>query len=110
MLAETIPLDVVYEDDDVLVIAKPAGLVVHPGAGNPRHTLQNALLGKDPSLAALPRAGIIHRLDKDTSGLLVVARTACAHTALCATASRTLGRARVSRDLRRRDDGRGHGR
>ena len=82
VLAETIPLDVVYEDDDVLVIAKPAGLVVHPGAGNPRHTLQNALLGRDPALAALPRAGIVHRLDKDTSGLLVVARTACAQTAL----------------------------
>ena len=67
----------------MLVIDKPAGLVVHPGAGNPRHTLQNALLGlRSASLAALPRAGIIHRLDKDTSGLLVVARTIEAHTAL----------------------------
>jgi 23S rRNA pseudouridine1911/1915/1917 synthase len=64
------------------VIDKPAGLVVHPGAGNPRHTLQNALLGLDPSLAALPRAGLIHRLDKDTSGLLVVARTPEAQTSL----------------------------
>jgi 23S rRNA pseudouridine1911/1915/1917 synthase len=82
VLAETIPLDVVYEDAEVLVIDKPAGLVVHPGAGNSRHTLQNALLGKDPSLAVLPRAGIVHRLDKDTSGLLVVARTTRAQTAL----------------------------
>jgi 23S rRNA pseudouridine1911/1915/1917 synthase len=82
VLAEAIALDVVYEDSQVLVLDKPAGLVVHPGAGNPRHTLQNALLGRDPNLAALPRAGIIHRLDKDTSGLLVVARTLEAHTAL----------------------------
>jgi 23S rRNA pseudouridine1911/1915/1917 synthase len=80
--AEEIPLDVVLEDRDVWVINKPAGLVVHPGAGNPRHTLQNALLGLDPRLAALPRAGIIHRLDKDTSGLLVVARSEAAHTEL----------------------------
>jgi 23S rRNA pseudouridine1911/1915/1917 synthase len=79
---ERLPLDVVFEDEDVRVINKPAGLVVHPGAGNPRHTLQNALLGLDPKLAALPRAGIIHRLDKDTSGLLVVARTEVAHTSL----------------------------
>jgi 23S rRNA pseudouridine1911/1915/1917 synthase len=82
MEAESIPLQVVHEDADLLVIDKPAGLVVHPGAGNPRHTLQNALLGFDPSLAALPRAGLIHRLDKDTSGLLVVARTREAHTSL----------------------------
>jgi 23S rRNA pseudouridine1911/1915/1917 synthase len=82
VLPEAIALDVVHEDSDVLVIDKPAGLVVHPGAGNPRHTMQNALLGRDPSLAALPRAGIIHRLDKDTSGLLVVARTREAHTSL----------------------------
>jgi 23S rRNA pseudouridine1911/1915/1917 synthase len=79
---EAIALRLVYEDADVLVIDKPAGLVVHPGAGNPRHTLQNALLGLDPSLAALPRAGLIHRLDKDTSGLLVVARTPQAQTSL----------------------------
>jgi 23S rRNA pseudouridine1911/1915/1917 synthase len=81
-LPENIPLHLVYEDRDVLVVDKPVGLVVHPGAGNPRHTLQNALLGFDPSLAVLPRAGIIHRLDKDTSGLLVVARTPEAHTSL----------------------------
>src|SRR5450631_1960825 len=82
VLPEAIALRLVHEDRDVLVIDKPAGLVVHPGAGNPRHTLQNALLGLDSSLAALPRAGLIHRLDKDTSGLLVVARTLEAHTSL----------------------------
>jgi 23S rRNA pseudouridine1911/1915/1917 synthase len=82
VLAEAIALKLVHEDRDVLVVDKPAGLVVHPGAGNPRHTLQNALLGFDPSLAALPRAGLIHRLDKDTSGLLVVARTREAQTSL----------------------------
>jgi 23S rRNA pseudouridine1911/1915/1917 synthase len=82
VLPEAIALRLVHEDGDVLVIDKPAGLVVHPGAGNPRHTLQNALLGLDSSLAALPRAGLIHRLDKDTSGLLVVARTAEAQTSL----------------------------
>jgi 23S rRNA pseudouridine1911/1915/1917 synthase len=82
VLPEAIALRLVHEDADVLVIDKPAGLVVHPGAGNPRHTLQNALLGLDASLAALPRAGLIHRLDKDTSGLLVVARTPEAQTSL----------------------------
>jgi len=82
VLPEAIALRLVHEDRDVLVIDKPAGLVVHPGAGNPRHTLQNALLGWDPGLAALPRAGLIHRLDKDTSGLLVVARTPQAQTSL----------------------------
>ena len=82
VLPEAIELRLVHEDRDVLVIDKPAGLVVHPGAGNPRHTLQNALLGLDPALAALPRAGLIHRLDKDTSGLLVVARTPQAQTSL----------------------------
>jgi 23S rRNA pseudouridine1911/1915/1917 synthase len=82
VLPEAIALCRIHEDADVLVIDKPAGLVVHPGAGNPRHTLQNALLGLDPKLAALPRAGLIHRLDKDTSGLLVVARTPEAHTSL----------------------------
>jgi 23S rRNA pseudouridine1911/1915/1917 synthase len=80
--AEMIALNIVHQDRDCLVIDKPAGLVVHPGAGNPRHTLQNALLGFDASLAALPRAGLIHRLDKDTSGLLVVARNQEAQTAL----------------------------
>jgi 23S rRNA pseudouridine1911/1915/1917 synthase len=82
VLPEAIALRLVHEDRDLLVVDKPAGLVVHPGAGNPRHTLQNALLGLDPTLAALPRAGLIHRLDKDTSGLLLVARTPEAQTAL----------------------------
>ena len=82
VLPETIALRLVHEDGDLLVVDKPAGLVVHPGAGNPRHTLQNALLGLDPKLAALSRAGLIHRLDKDTSGLLVVARSAEAQTSL----------------------------
>lgn len=82
VMPEQIALRIVHEDQDVLVIDKPAGLVVHPGAGNPAHTLQNALLGFDPSLATLPRAGLIHRLDKDTSGLLVVARNAEAQTSL----------------------------
>ena len=88
----------------MLVVDKPAGLVVHPGAGNPRHTLQNALLGWDPKLAALPRAGIIHRLDKDTSGLLMVARTPEAHTALTRAAHGAVGVPRVSRGLRRGHD------
>lgn len=79
---QAIPLVQVHEDRDLFVIDKPAGLVVHPGAGNPDQTLQNALLALDPKLARLPRAGIVHRLDKDTSGLLVVARTARAHVAL----------------------------
>jgi len=79
---EDIELRLAHQDADVFVIDKPAGLVVHPGAGNLEHTLQNGLLGLDPSLAKLPRAGLIHRLDKDTSGLLVVARTAEAQTAL----------------------------
>jgi len=82
--AEAMPLTVVFRDRALLVINKPAGLVVHPGAGNPRHTLQNALLALDPKLAVVPRAGLVHRLDKDTSGLLVVARTPEAHTALVA--------------------------
>jgi 23S rRNA pseudouridine1911/1915/1917 synthase len=69
-------------DRHLFVIDKPAGLVVHPGAGNRSHTLQNALLALDPKLAAIPRAGIVHRIDKDTSGLLVVARTLEAHKAL----------------------------
>ena len=79
---EAIALTLAYQDPDVWVVDKPAGLVVHPGAGNRAHTLQNALLGMDPGLVALPRAGIIHRLDKDTSGLLMVARTPQAYTAL----------------------------
>lgn len=72
---EAIDLEIVYEDDGLLVINKPAGLVVHPGAGNMDGTLLNALLHHEPALAALPRAGIVHRLDKLTSGLLVVAKT-----------------------------------
>ena len=79
---EAIALDIVHEDEAIFVINKPAGLVVHPGAGNPRSTLQNALLHRDPALAHLPRAGIVHRLDKGTSGLLVVARTDAAHSRL----------------------------
>lgn len=71
--AADVDVQVVFEDDSVIVIDKPAGLVVHPGAGNPRATLVNGLLDRRPSLASLPRAGIVHRLDKDTSGLLVVA-------------------------------------
>jgi 23S rRNA pseudouridine1911/1915/1917 synthase len=79
---EAIPLDLAYQDADVLVVNKPAGLVVHPGAGNPRGTLVNALLNFDARLVELPRAGIVHRLDKDTSGLMVVARSLRAHAAL----------------------------
>ena len=86
-VAEDIPLDILYEDADVLVIDKPAGLVVHPGAGNPAGTLVNALLHRDPALELLPRAGIVHRLDKDTSGVMVVARTLPAHTSLVAQLS-----------------------
>lgn len=74
-LPENIPLEVVYEDDEVIVINKPVGLVVHAGAGNPTGTLVNALLYHYPNNAHLPRAGLVHRIDKDTSGLLVVART-----------------------------------
>ena len=79
---ESIPLDLVYEDASLLVVNKPAGLVVHPAAGNPAGTLLNALLHHDATLAGLPRAGIVHRLDKSTSGLMVVARTLKAHKKL----------------------------
>ncbi len=75
---EDVPLDVLYEDDTVLVINKPAGLVVHPGSGNWSGTVLNGLLYRYPELKAVPRAGIVHRLDKDTSGLMVVARTLAA--------------------------------
>lgn len=81
---QAIALRLVFADPHLLVIDKPAGLVVHPAAGHPDGTLQNALLHHDPSLAALPRCGIVHRLDKDTSGLLVVARTPLAHRVLVA--------------------------
>ncbi|MGH8508928.1 MAG: 23S rRNA pseudouridine(1911/1915/1917) synthase RluD [Gammaproteobacteria bacterium] len=79
---QPIALTVIHEDDDLIVIDKPAGLVVHPGAGNRAGTLLNALLHFDPGLALLPRAGIVHRLDKETSGLLVIARSPRAHTYL----------------------------
>ncbi len=81
-LPESIDIEVAYEDEELLIINKPAGLVVHPGAGNTRGTLMNGLLHRIPQLAELPRAGIIHRLDKETSGLLLVARTLTAHTAM----------------------------
>jgi 23S rRNA pseudouridine1911/1915/1917 synthase len=79
---QVIPLELAYEDKHVLIVNKPAGLVVHPGAGNPDMTLQNALLAFDSKQSVLPRAGIVHRLDKETSGLLIVARTLPAHTRL----------------------------
>ncbi len=80
--AQEIPLKIIFQDADLIVIDKPAGLVVHPGAGNPASTLVNALLHYDPELAAVPRAGIIHRLDKETSGLLVIARNLPTHNYL----------------------------
>src|SRR5262245_16287273 len=79
---QRMPLKVVHEDAELIVIDKPAGLVVHPGAGQPDRTLLNALLAHAPALAAVPRAGIVHRLDKDTSGLIVVAKTVPAQTEL----------------------------
>jgi 23S rRNA pseudouridine1911/1915/1917 synthase len=92
--AETLPLAVVHEDDDILVIDKAAGMVVHPAAGNWSGTVLNALLARDPASAALPRAGIVHRLDKDTSGLMVIGRNLAAVTALV--------RAIAARDVHRR--------
>jgi 23S rRNA pseudouridine1911/1915/1917 synthase len=86
--AEAIPLTVVHADEALLVVDKPVGLVVHPGAGNRSGTLQNALLHGYPELAVLPRAGLVHRLDKDTSGLLLVARTLQSQTALAAALER----------------------
>ena len=80
--AEDIPLDIVYEDESILIVNKPAGLVVHPAVGNWTGTLVNALLNHVPSLDTLPRAGIVHRIDKDTSGLLMVAKTLQAHNSL----------------------------
>jgi 23S rRNA pseudouridine1911/1915/1917 synthase len=82
VLAEDIPLKVIESDRHIIVLDKPAGLVVHPAAGNWDGTLQNALLHFDPQLAAIPRAGIVHRLDKDTTGVMVVARSLKAHAAL----------------------------
>ncbi|MCH8335916.1 MAG: 23S rRNA pseudouridine(1911/1915/1917) synthase RluD [Proteobacteria bacterium] len=90
---EALDLDIIFEDEDCLVVNKPVGLVVHPGAGNPRGTLMNGLLHHDPGLDQLPRAGIIHRLDKDTSGLLLVAKTLQAHTAL----TRALAERKIAR-------------
>ena len=79
---QDIPLNVIYEDADLIVLDKPAGLVVHPAAGNPDGTLCNALLFHYPELGLLPRAGIVHRLDRDTTGLMVVARTLPSHASL----------------------------
>ena len=81
-LPEDIPLNVLFEDDAVMVLDKPAGLVVHPGAGNWRGTLLNGLLFRNPDVAQVPRAGIVHRLDKDTSGVMVVAKTEAAQLSL----------------------------
>lgn len=80
--AENIPLNIVYEDDDIIMINKPKDLVVHPGAGNPNGTVLNALLYHYPPIVEVPRAGIVHRLDKDTTGLMVVAKTIPAQTKL----------------------------
>lgn len=80
--SENIPLNIVYEDEDILVINKPQGFVVHPGAGNPNGTVLNALLHHYPHIVEVPRAGIVHRLDKDTTGLMVVAKTVPAQTHL----------------------------
>ena len=80
--AEHISLDVIHEDKAIIILNKPAGLVVHPGAGNQKHTLVNALLHFDEKLDVLPRAGIIHRLDKDTTGIMIIARTIESYTYL----------------------------
>ena len=91
--AEPMDLDIVFEDEHIIVINKPAGLVVHPAAGNYTGTLLNGLLHYCPDLIAVPRAGIVHRLDKDTTGLMVVAKTLAAHTDLVAQlAERTVSR------------------
>jgi len=100
--AEELPLTIVHEDADILVIDKAAGMVVHPAAGNWSGTVLNALLARDPASAALPRAGIVHRLDKDTSGLMVIGRTLAAVTALV--------RAIAARDVHRRYLAIAHGR
>lgn len=90
---EDLDLQVVYEDEDLLIVNKPAGLVVHPGAGNTRGTLMNGLLHHVPELEELPRAGIVHRLDKETSGLMLVGKSLTAHTALVrALAAREISR------------------
>ncbi|GAD90193.1 23S rRNA pseudouridine synthase RluD [Vibrio halioticoli NBRC 102217] len=92
--AQDIPLDIVYEDEDLLVINKPRGLVVHPGAGTPDGTVLNALLHHYPQIAEVPRAGIVHRLDKDTTGLMVVAKNVPTQTRLV----RTLQKRRITRE------------
>jgi 23S rRNA pseudouridine1911/1915/1917 synthase len=79
---QAIPLDVLYQDEDLVILNKPPGLVVHPGAGNPDGTLQNALLHHFPELTAVPRLGLVHRLDKETGGALVIARSSRAHVVL----------------------------
>ena len=90
---QTIPLDVIFEDEHILVVNKPAGMVVHPAAGHADGTLVNALLGYAPELDTLPRGGIVHRLDKETSGIMFVARSAVAHKSLVAQLSeRTVSR------------------
>lgn len=90
---EAIPLDIIYEDDSIMVINKPAGLVVHPAAGHDSGTLMNALLHHCPDIAQVPRAGIVHRLDKDTTGLMVVAKTIAAQTDIVAQLQeRSMGR------------------
>jgi len=94
--AQEVAFEVLYEDEAVLVVVKPAGLVVHPGAGNPDATLENGLRHRMPALAALPRSGLLHRLDKDTSGLVLVAKTLPAHTQLV----RDLQERRITREYR----------
>lgn len=93
-IAQDIPLNIVYEDDDILVINKPRDFVVHPGAGTPDGTVLNALLHHYPEIAEVPRAGIVHRLDKDTTGLMVVAKTVPAQTRLV----RALQKRRITRE------------
>lgn len=92
--AQDIPLDIIYEDDDIIVINKPRDLVVHPGAGTPDGTVLNALLHHYPEIAEVPRAGIVHRLDKDTTGLMVVAKTVPAQTRLV----RALQKRKITRE------------
>ena len=90
---QSLPLDVIFEDEHILVVNKPAGVVVHPAAGHPDGTLVNALLSHAPELDALPRGGIVHRLDKETSGIMFVARSSLAHKSLVAQLSeRTVSR------------------
>ncbi len=91
---QNIPLDIIHEDKDIIILNKPAGLIVHPGAGNPDNTLYNALLYHFPELDAIPRAGIIQRLDKDTSGIMVITRSLIAHTHLV----RDLQERRINRE------------